>query len=655
MTDEDNTMNDEHDKPDALMDMLITSARWLLQAARPQDYVERMALHGPMRFAAMTAGPAPPDMPDEEKAVHHSRLFRIFGWAIAGAAPMPAQHWQPRKLPLPGRNEPCLCGSLRKFKHCCSDLMHTVPEFDSDMIGALLIAAMPADEQAALHANRAPMRLVLGAAEWMRDDDSPGAREAGAARLLEPYSKLPPPWPDERAELLDWLGDLYLDLNKPRKRKQLALDMVAHGGPAVQAKGWQRLSLLATDRGDAAEARNAFQNAQRLQPNDPNLALLEVTTLMGTGEMEQARQRAAFHARRLARLPEADELADAIASLEELSKADSDLSQLALRQLTGNDEIADIFTQIHDWVEGLPPPKLRLTLPKEQVSDLEELKPNATAKKALVRWRQSFGASQHRMAWQQSSADDLFLLERADWLLLLQSDPALGDCFEVLDGLISLLDHVPAHLMASAQSALLGRALELWELLRKRQPRAACEWAWMGNRAALRALAMRCDLDQTPLADSSFTELRHLVEVLNPHDNHGLRERLVAVYLRHGQLDAAAALCAKYEDDGIGMTLLQARTALARQDLGAAAGLLATALADNKHLRKLLETSRAPKSPQVPSYAVGSVEHARIALAGQWDLWRHDPAVRLWLQQQLHPGQATELPGLFDNTPHRAP
>ena len=244
MTDEDNTMNDEHDKPDAFMDMLITSALWLLQAARPQDYVERMALHGPMRFAAMTAGPAPPDMPDEEKAVHHARLFRIFGWAIAGAAPMPAQHWQPRKLPLPGRNEPCLCGSLRKFKHCCTDLMHTVPEFDSDMIGALLIAAMPANEQAALHANRAPVRLVLGAADWMRDDDSPGAREAGAARLLEPYSKLPPPWPDERAELLDLLGDLYLDLNKPRKRKQLALDMVAHGGPAVQAKGWQRLSLL---------------------------------------------------------------------------------------------------------------------------------------------------------------------------------------------------------------------------------------------------------------------------------------------------------------------------------------------------------------------------------------------------------------------------
>ena len=50
-------------------------------------------------------------------------------------------------------------------------------------------------------------------------------------------------------ELLDLLADLYLDLDHPRKRKTLAQAMVERGDSAVQSLGWQRLSMLASDRG----------------------------------------------------------------------------------------------------------------------------------------------------------------------------------------------------------------------------------------------------------------------------------------------------------------------------------------------------------------------------------------------------------------------
>jgi hypothetical protein len=66
-------------------------------------------------------------------------------------------------------------------------------------------------------------------------------------------------------------------------------------------------------------------------------------------------------------------------------------------------------------------------------------------------------------------------------------------------------------------------------------------------------------------------------------------------------------------------------------------------LAANPHVRALLLARRAPRDPGVPSYAVGSLEQAKVAVGPQHDLWRDAP-VRHWLQAQLSgaPGQ-----GLF--------
>lgn len=629
MNDDDQSDDPSRDEScvddEVMIELLAWCSRQLLRNPTPQPFIDRLATDGPAIFPEFF-GNARANRADA------SRFFRSFGWVVASRMPLPSLGFRPHKLSLPGRNEPCLCGSLRKYKQCCAEIVSTFPELDDALLGGLVIEALPRKEWTALSTSRVPLRMVEAAAHLLCGAD----READAARLLQGWSDLPPPWPDARAELLDLLGDIYLHLGKPRKRKQLAQAMVAHGEPAVQSKGWQRLCLLATDAGDEVGARNAFEAAQRLAPNDPSVAILEVTTLAGQGDLARARERANFHARRLSRLPQAASLADAIGSLNELSKEGSSLER-HLQGMVGGVDPAESLADVVAWLETLPEPTLRLALPKATSADLGALRPTPAAAKALVHWRDAFRFTAPTMAWSAPGDDAAAILDVGDWLPVLRAQPLLADCFDVLDGLLLALDILPVHQTVDLQVRLMQRALDLWTMLRERQPAAACEWAHLANRPALRLLARRIDLDRTPLATESFVWLKHIVEVLNPNDNHGFRERLAAVYLRRGEPDRTLALCERYPGDGVGMRLLHARTLLTRRETQAAAALVDSALAKNPHLRTLLLASRAPRRPNVPSYALGSPDEAKIVLEPQFDLWRDDPAIRQWISQQLDP------------------
>ena len=628
----------DDDGDDPILELLATSAQWLVANPDPQAFIARMALEGPGRFAGMLD----PDAPDRslsgvqsaaEKAVDTGRFFHSLAWSIASAMPLPGNHFKPRKLPVPGRNDVCVCGSGAKFKNCCGPFFAHLPMLEPDLLGALVVLALPPAQWAALPHQHATPAMVATAAEMLSDE----GRAEDAVALLEPWAALPPPWPDYRADLLDLLGDLYLDTGQQSEREQLAQDMVEHGGKTVQSMGWQRLCLMATDVGDEAGARDAFEAAQRLTPNEPRVALLEVTTLLGQGQAQRARERAAFHAKRLSRLPEALAIADQIEVLQEFADADSELSQRAGAMLDGAAPL-HVVAELAQWLEALPPPKLRLSLPAAPCADLYQLQPTAAAKKALRLWHKAFEFTAPRMAWEAVGDDALDALAGDGWMPVLRQHPLLADCFDVLDGLLLALGLLPPRQVSHLKTQLLERALQLWLLLRERQPHALCEWGHLGNRPALRLLALRVDLDTSLLADEAYPWLNYLVEVLNPHDNHGLRERLAAVYLRRGDAGLALKLCERYPDDMLGMTLLHARALLALECLDEAAARLVQALARNEHARKLLKASHAPRVPDATTFRLGSLEEARIALALQFDLWRDDPAAWHWLQQQLTTG-----------------
>ena len=646
--DDDNDFLDdiEPSPHDALIgDLLRVAARWLLTDADPMRFIERLAQEGPRRFGALFDEPS--GAPGA--AVAQAQFFRSFGWAIASAMPLPSQGFVARKLPLPGRNEPCICGSLRKFKHCCTPAFEQLPELEPEGLGTVMLLEMPRSQWKSLPATPVAPDMVLAAALTLADEGEPRA----AISLLEPWAKAAAPWNAMRAQLLDFLCDLYLDEGHPRKREKLARAMVANGDVVVQSAGWRRLSMMAADAGDVAAAREGFERAQRLTPDDPDVALLEVTTLLGSGQRERAAERAAFHARRLSRLPQAEALADQIAVFERMGRGefpplpglDDEGTESGHGDIIGVLEPDSPFHQLERWAQSLPPPKLRLNLSGATPQDLGVLVPAAALAAALARWRKAFDVDLPQAAWQTVGPEALEVFVNECWSTLLQREPRLADCFEVLDGLVQVLDLVPLGLAAGLQARLLTRALDLWEQLVQRYPGARCEWVHLGNRPALRLLARRVELDADPRAEASMPWLQALVEVLNPHDNHGFRERLAAVYLRRGEAAASCALCERYPDDFVGLRLLHARALLALQRLPDAAKALRGALKANAHVAALLTARRAPKLPDVESYAVGSVEQARIAIHRQHDLWR-DPGVQKWLQQQLEPKVS---PGLFDD------
>ena len=45
-----------------------------------------------------------------------AQFFRTLGREIWAATPLPHKRFAHERLPLPGRNDPCHCGSARKFK-----------------------------------------------------------------------------------------------------------------------------------------------------------------------------------------------------------------------------------------------------------------------------------------------------------------------------------------------------------------------------------------------------------------------------------------------------------------------------------------------------------------------------------------------------------
>ncbi len=650
----DPTIGDEvmsSEREEAIEDLLSLCARWLLDDADPQRFIARLAVEGPALFPELFDQEDPSD---GDPAVLRSRFFRSFGWAVASAMPLPAQGYRPHKLPLPGRNEPCVCGSLRKFKHCCSPLFEQLPPLEPEGLGALMLCQMPPARWADLPSSGVAPAMVLAAAAELHDD----GRVKDACRLLEPWAAVPAPWRAALGELLDLLCDLYLDLDKPRKRKQLAQAMVERGDAAVQSLGWQRLSMIAADAGDAVASRQAFERAQRLTPDDPRLAILEVTTLWGTGQAAQAQERAAFHARRLARLPHAAELADSVELLEAMAKGELPALPEDVFHNEGDDELgvlldpASPLQQLGRWADRLPPPVLRLDLSGATPQDLGSLVPATSSDKALLKWRKAFKLRVPQGVGQHIDGDPLHVFVNETWSDLLQREPRLADHFEVLDGLLLALDVVPLGMAAGVQAALLSRALDLWTMLRAAWPSARCEWVHLANRPALRLLARRIDIDESPLAEETLAWLQAMVEVLNPHDNHGLRERLAAVYLRRGMAAQALALCERYPSDYVGMQLLQARALLALQRLPEATVAYSQALKANRHVGKLLQAARKPSLPNVPSYAVGSLEKARVAVHPQHDLWRRDKTVQAWVKCQT-----TELPEvgatlpMFDGPP----
>lgn len=514
---------------DELGFLFDSAARRILRDENPAGFMAWFQLAAP-QLAPQFLGRLPDD------AVFRRGFLTQFARILWNKTPLPGNRFQPRPIVKPERNQPCLCGSGKKYKHCChalESLEQALPEFSMLLH---VLEAVPAKQFADLpfaHMNLDELAYV--ADTWMSNGN---AKEA--AKLLEglfaDWEKL-----DERAEpALYCLLDCYERLNNPLKKKRLLARAMVAPDKALRAAAMQRQCTIHADRGEYDLAWTLFQQAQRLVPDDPGLSHLEILILKSQGEHARAKERAAFWIARLSK-DKTGQYADLIAFLRQ---AADDLGGSMLNFLQ---ETHPVLRQCADLMTRLPAPVCHYTLNVDAQS-AGPMKPDPVLRRLDAQWApyaQVLAEASPAINWDA----------RLPWLTWLEKNPLAWQSFDVLLDLVQALRDTEPRLTGMEAGTVLPLLLRAEALLRLviQQHRAegrALEWGWHENRPAL-----------SLLADLAFYYLEHndperavdllewCVLTLNPNDNQGLRDPLIHHYLRVNRIDDALRLSARYPDD----------------------------------------------------------------------------------------------------------
>ncbi len=608
-----------------------------------------------------------------------------FGRAIWNAVPLPGNHYRPKPIAAPGRNERCPCGSGRKYKHCCGELP-PLPPLEETAMWPLVLDRLPVKAINQLIATkRIPTAVLLEMAEeaWNAD------QVKRAVKYLEPLFDAPIAKIDEIHDYaLTCLCNYYDDLGQTKKKRSLInriIDTVPRS--PLRSGAWQRLATMRIDQGDVDGSWEAFQHAQRDDPNALGIAVLEVQLLVATNETEQAQARAQFWVKQMERLgltPDEPLLnfMHAIAQDPILAMAD-----------VGLDVAGDAGSRLQEWlaaVESRPVPRyavsdtlasynntiedpvdtVRAQLQKlgvdqaaiaqqlaqteldlfdddswdERPEDEPEtlfLNPPAKLVEVEQVWRNTFPLEKPFSVHEEAhGVDDVWdPFEEDAWMEILEEYPEAFDSLDILDDLASALFLHEQYSSTWLDQLLLGPVLLRAEAIiqngLKDQDAPRLSWLYPQNRPALRCLARLAGLHHRAGRQNDEMRVINLLLSLNPSDNHGFRSILMDQLLRQGKDQEALALANDYPDDMHAELLYGKVLALYRLgELSEAQAALQQAM---QRLPKLVRylTHKRVRKPKIEAYGIriGGDDQAWLYREAMRDEWEATPGVIDWLKK----------------------
>jgi len=242
-----------------------------------------------------------PDLRDEMPRDMHPMLAATLARAIWNVTPLPGNRFRPAPLPAPGRNDPCPCGSGRKYKRCCASAPD-FPHLDVELMWGFVLDQLPDDRLARGIADKQlPIPGLVQYAFGLLEEGDP----RGAAEVLAPVfdgQPLAALKAEAYEHALDLLSNAYDELGEePHKLALLERVTREAARSPLRAGAWQRLAAVRIDGGDPAGAWEAFRLAQRDQPDAPPLAHLEILLLSEEGRLAEIPDRARHWVRRLRR------------------------------------------------------------------------------------------------------------------------------------------------------------------------------------------------------------------------------------------------------------------------------------------------------------------------------------------------------------------
>lgn len=215
-------------------------------------------------------------------------LATHIAYELWNATPIPENHFRPRKMPRPERNAPCPCGSGRKYKQCCGAVDTPPLDLAPDDMLMRVIEQLPSDRLEERVARGAPPPVLCKIAErWFGE-----GRHDELVRLLEPLFADPARLDGLVAQAASLLMNTYAHLERTGDRDALIERLKTSPDRELRSLALQREASVLADRDEFPAAWRAFREAQRLDPQDPTFAHLEVLLLMAEGRKEEARSRA---------------------------------------------------------------------------------------------------------------------------------------------------------------------------------------------------------------------------------------------------------------------------------------------------------------------------------------------------------------------------
>lgn len=577
-----------------------------------------------------------PHQDDNLKAVATNMALSL--WNIT---PLPGNKFKPKPIPLPKRNDPCVCGSGKKYKKCCWVGNEQHPALETESIWPILLEILPVKTlQKAIKNGMLPLAARIQYCEQLLTT----GEFKKIIDILEPYYQAKSfTTTNEMAGFgSSILCDAYDGLLLFEEKIRL-LDHLCQNAPAsaLRSDALQRRASIYADTGELDKAFSCVKKARKDTPKDKAVGLLEVQLLLMADKDELAVNRARFLYKQVQREMQTDfdeEENPMLGFLELVIDSPADAKNLLQPGKTGKDiEIAEWIAQNSDRppvpyplteLEGLAPntpeipgfgkPHFTLETP-EKILDLED------------EWREIcpitplFSTQLFPMPTEFPWEDDCNV-----WQDFLLSQPEVLDSLLVIDDLLTIFQLHPfaddTDFIQQITEPVLERALMLIKTTLKKLPQNGClPWIVPENRPLLRILVRQIEHEAAQGKNELIRKIMEQLMTLNPHDNHGIRGELVNLYLHNGEYERALEITKNYPDD-IFSEILYGRV-LALYQLGRKDEALKAARKAKNELplvaSYLVSPKRTPPKDFSPfSVTYGSKEEAFLYRQEMRDIWK---------------------------------
>lgn len=378
--------------------------------------------------------------------------------------------WQAPSAPEPEAHERCWCGSGRAFQACCASLPDPAGRCESGGLGLLLRRLPPSSWRSLIRQAWDPatlateLRGLVEPALLPNGELSPGQGAALVDLLLE-HLAAPAELSAEQLPLITLALELEGRLSGKPEASAL-LDRLRESADAgLRLAGHLHAAGRAADGGDWTRAWGAFQQAQRLAPNHPDVIGAEIVLLLGEDRPEEAQSRAQLGLKLLERRGDAGSaMADFLADIRRQGRS-------ALLHWCAPDRY-DCLVQLETQLAELPPPQTSLRWSAErQLLSEGQLAADAEAWLQLLAPQRATPTSLRVTLDPRRAPNGLSRGEDDHWFLLACLPELLDDLgvLEVLLGL--LLNHLevpgvvegPLRLLLERAAHLAERALNLLE------------------------------------------------------------------------------------------------------------------------------------------------------------------------------------------------